>query len=89
MSHTCNRLLEYLLLTLLNLCNHFTVLIIFLDGNFKVKVSQSVVEILAVHICASPKQAKGFKKGNKQNTTKESAHFYTCSSKRECRNVHD
>ena len=75
MSHTSHRLLEYLLLTLLNLCDHFTVLIIFLDGNFKVKVSQSVVEILAVHICASPKQAKGFKKGNKQKNNKRKCKF--------------
>jgi hypothetical protein len=50
------------------------VLIIFLDVNFKVKVPQSVVEILAVHICASPKgQRKDLKREYaKKNTTKES-----------------
>jgi hypothetical protein len=64
------------------------VLVIFLDKNFKVKVSQSVGQIFAVNISASPERTKGFEKGICEKQQKKVI-FSTCSSKMGCQNVHD
>lgn len=60
------------LLTFYNFLHHFVVFKIFFDGDFEMKILQSVVEIFAIDICASPKRKDLKRKCEKVKQKEES-----------------